>query len=176
MCSLLCSALSDSAVCQCCATVLLNSAVLLCCATVLCYSAVVLCYSAVALCCALPLALLCCAMPCRAMLYCESFSSLIKSWIISTVMSFNFLFFLFSYVPAETLCCYCNVPLSEPICVTQNAKLVTLKGIVEGTASIYCTVLVQKYCSMLLIKLCQHKNKSRLIIILDFRHLNTFFP
>ena len=78
MCSLLCSALSDSAVCQCCATVLLNSAVLLCCATVLCYSAVVLCYSAVALCCALPLALLCCAMPCRGVLCCESFSSLLN--------------------------------------------------------------------------------------------------
>ena len=148
----------------------------------LCYSSVLQCCCAVLQCCCTVLcfatgfAVLCCAMPCRGVLYCESFSSLIKSRIVSTVMSFNFLFFLFSYVPAETLFCYCNVPLSEPICVTQNAKLVTLKGIVEGTASIYCTVLVQKYCSMLLIKLCQHKNKSRLIIILDFRHLNTFFP
>ena len=133
MCAVLCSALSDSAVWQCCATVLFDSVVLLCCATVL------LCCATVLLCCALPLALLCCAMPCRGVLYCESFSSLIKSRIVSTVMSFNFLFFLFSYVPAETLCCYCNVQLSGPICVTQNAKLVTLKGIVEGTASIYCT-------------------------------------
>ena len=106
MCTVLCSALSDNAVWQCCATVLFNSAVLLCCATVLCYSAVVLCF-------ATGFAVLCHAVPWCAVLW--VLQQFIKSWIISTVMSFNFLFFLFSYVPAETLCCYCNVPLNDSI-------------------------------------------------------------
>ena len=41
-------------------------------------------------------------------------------------------FIIFSYIPTETICFDCKTPLTEPYCVTRNAKLVTLKGIVEG--------------------------------------------
>ena len=157
---------------------LYGSAVQQCCSTVLCYFAVLQCCVTVLLCCALPLALLCCAMPCRGVLCCESFSSLLNhelSLQSCHLISYFFFSVMFLQRRCVVIAMYHSMILFN--CVTQNAKLVTLKGIVEGTASIYCTwVLVQKYCSMLLIKLCQHKNRSRLIIILDFRHLNTFFP
>ena len=134
MCTVLCSALSDNAVWQCCATVLLNSAVLQFCVTVL------LCCATVLLCCALPLALLCCAMPCRGVLCCESFSSLLNhelSLQSCHLISYFFFSVMFLQRRCVVIAMYHSMILFN--CVTQNAKLVTLKGIVEGTASIYCT-------------------------------------
>ncbi|XP_046858666.1 uncharacterized protein LOC124452120 [Xenia sp. Carnegie-2017] len=45
-----------------------------------------------------------------------------------------------SYLPVETICFYCKSPLTEPHCVTRNAKLVTMKGIIEGIS------LFAKFC------------------------------
>ncbi|XP_028411987.1 uncharacterized protein LOC114534719 [Dendronephthya gigantea] len=42
--------------------------------------------------------------------------------------------FITSLCPVETSCLYCNLPLSEPVCITRNAKIVTLKGIIEGVS------------------------------------------
>ncbi|CAB3978806.1 Hypothetical predicted protein [Paramuricea clavata] len=46
-----------------------------------------------------------------------------------------------SYIPTETNCFYCKTQLTEPYCITQNAKLVTLKGIIEGIS------LYVKFCN-----------------------------
>ena len=44
----------------------------------------------------------------------------------------------------ETSCFYYNVPLGETVCATQNAKLVTMKGKVEGnyTVKIFVKIVV----------------------------------